>query len=233
MLQTLLESRSHRQSNSFGAAASTAVHLILITAAAYGTIAHANASEAEDPAPVILKWHQDRQPSGAKVAPVRPSHTSTRTVQLVKTPSISVDISPHIPDVSIPLGAVSHDDFQVASGSANDNAPSPRGLASGNDNAAFDSYEVDVPVTALGGRAPAYPAAMRSAGIEGEVKGEFVVDKRGRPDVKSLRIISSTNDQFSNAVRDALPGMRFTPARLRGEAVAQLVQQLFVFRLSR
>lgn len=233
MLRTLLESRAPRQANSFGTAASTAVHLVLITVAAYGTVSHARAEDPDDPAPVILTW---RQPDGSSAPHAEQRRNTTRTileVPRVSAPALSIDVSANIPDVSIPLGTVRRDDFLSSTGFTNGPIAAPGGLSSGNNGAPYDSYEVDIPVAAIGGASPAYPAAMRSAGIEGEVKAEFVVDKKGRADAASLRVIASTNEQFSSAVRDALPRMRFTPARLRGEPVAQLVQQLFVFRLSR
>jgi TonB family protein len=233
MLQTLLESQAARHSSSFGTAASTAIHLVLITLAVSGTVAHARSEDPGDPPPVILTWHK---PAPAPAPQTPPGRTSTRPagdVHPASTPSISIDISPNIPDVSIPLGTVRRDDFSPSAGFASDPAPSPSGLGSGNNGAPYDSYQVDVPVAPMGGTAPAYPASMRSAAIEGEVKAEFVVDRKGRADAASLRIISSTREEFSTAVRDALPRMRFQPARLRGEPVAQLVQQLFVFRLNR
>jgi len=233
MLRTLLESRARRQSNNFGTAASTAIHLILITLAAYGTVAHARSEDPDDPDPVVLTWHQPAVPSVSRASPHRTSTETIGKVRLTSRPAISIDVSPNIPDVSIPLGTVHRDDFASSTGLTNDPVPSPGGLSSGSNSAPYDSYQVDIPVAAIGGVAPAYPAAMRSAGIEGQVKAEFVVDGKGRADAASLRIISSTSEQFSTAVRDALPRMRFTPARLSGEPVAQLVQQLFVFRLDR
>ena len=233
MLRTLLESRVRRQSNNFGAAASTAIHLTLITLAAYGTVAQARSEDSDDPAPVILTWHKPAVPSVPRASSHRTSTQTIGEIHLTSRPAISIDVSPNIPDVAVALGTVGPDDFAPSSGIGNDPAASPDAIGSGNNGAPYDSYQVDVPVAALGGTAPAYPAAMRAAGIEGEVKAEFVVDRKGRADAASLRIISSTNEQFSVAVSDALSRMRFTPARLRGEPVAQLVQQLFVFRLNR
>jgi TonB family protein len=74
---------------------------------------------------------------------------------------------------------------------------------------------------------------LRASGIEGRVQAEFVVTESGRADVESLRVISTANDLFSDAVRRALPRMRFNPARIGGRPVAQLVRQEFVFKLDR
>jgi len=59
------------------------------------------------------------------------------------------------------------------------------------------------------------------------------VNEGGRADSNSLRIVSSTNEAFADAVKRSLPRMRFHAAKLGGRAVPQLVQQLFVFRLNR
>ena len=232
MLRTLLESRSYRQPNSLGTAASAAIHLVLITTAAYGTIARARVEQDPEQVPVVLHW---RQPSSL-AAPVAHRSRSVGVpgnIHVVKAPSLSIDIPAAMPDVNIPLGAIRRDDFNAIPGFTEGTGNPGTSLGSGDKSGPYDSYEVDIPVTALGGVAPAYPPAMRASAVEGEVKAEFVVDKNGHADPASLRIISTTNELFSESVRSALPRMRFKPARLRGEPVAQLVQQLFVFRLSR
>ena len=233
MLGTLLESRRRDTRNQTGAAASAAIHLTLIVLAAFATASGA-APDPEREIPVKIRWVDPQSPSAAPVtkttsAPGNP-HPSTSSSSRI--PSISLTIPTNIPDISIPLGVVRNDDFPISTASP---ASSGNAVVTGNgtEKPAYDAYEVDKTVAALSGVAPAYPAAMRSAGIEGEVKAQFIVNENGRADVSSLRIVSSTSDQFSEAVRQALPRMRFKPAELRGHPVAQMVQQLFSFRLSR
>jgi TonB-like protein len=79
--------------------------------------------------------------------------------------------------------------------------------------------------------APTYPARMLQQKISGFVKAEWVVLSDGYADTLSFRIIESTNDDFAQAVRDALPYMRFSPAKIGRRTVSQLVQQEFTFRL--
>jgi TonB family protein len=79
---------------------------------------------------------------------------------------------------------------------------------------------------------PKYPPAMREARREGEVLAQFVVDKEGAPDLTTFKVLKSPDAAFTDAVREALPRMRFTPARIGGAAVSQLVQQPFTFALS-
>jgi protein TonB len=80
---------------------------------------------------------------------------------------------------------------------------------------------------------PVYPPALRAAGIEGRVVAQFVVDTQGKAARESIRILSSSNELFSESVRKAIAQMRFVPAKIRGKPVAQMVQQLFVFKLDR
>lgn len=80
--------------------------------------------------------------------------------------------------------------------------------------------------------APAYPAAMLEAKREGFVKAQWVVDEAGYADTASLTIVDYTSQEFAKAVRDALPFMRFSPAKVGAKAVRQLVQQEFAFRIS-
>ena len=78
-----------------------------------------------------------------------------------------------------------------------------------------------------------YPAAMRMANRDGEVFAMFVVDERGLVDMATFRVVSSTDPEFTAAVREALPTIRFRPARKQGRAVRQVVEQPFTFTLGR
>ena len=77
-----------------------------------------------------------------------------------------------------------------------------------------------------------YPDAMRLANREGEVLAQFVVDERGVVDMTTFKALKATDPAFTEAVRTALPTMRFAPAQVKGRAVKQLVQQPFTFALS-
>lgn len=81
--------------------------------------------------------------------------------------------------------------------------------------------------------APAFPATMLEQGQSGFVRAEWVVDERGIPDTLTFRVIEASHPDFEQAVRDALPFMRFRPARIGNRTVSQLVQQPFNFRFQR
>lgn len=82
-----------------------------------------------------------------------------------------------------------------------------------------------------GGGTPGYPAALAQARVEGRVLAEFVVDTTGRIELDSFRAVESTNPIFTEAVRSALPALRYRPATIDGKPVRQIVQQPFVFSL--
>lgn len=97
----------------------------------------------------------------------------------------------------------------------------------------FD-FQVEKPVAPVPGTgSPRYPDILRSAGVEGEVLAQFVVDTLGRVEVPTFKVIRKSHDLFEAAVRSALPQMRFLAAEVGGRKVKQLVQQPFVFALQK
>lgn len=98
---------------------------------------------------------------------------------------------------------------------------------------AFTSVEVETaaerdPESA----APTYPPNLMTVGIEGYAAMRFVVDTSGRVDLTSIRVLDATHPEFAAAVKAAMPGMRFTPARLGERPVRQLAEQLFSFQIA-
>lgn len=94
---------------------------------------------------------------------------------------------------------------------------------------AYWEFQVTSTVKPLSGRAPAYPAEMLEAHIDGRVLVQFVVDTGGVPEMRTFKVIESSNAMFSAAVREAVPSLRFVPATLEGRRVRQVVQQPFTF----
>jgi TonB family protein len=84
---------------------------------------------------------------------------------------------------------------------------------------------------AQGSRYPRYPEILRQAGVEGSVLVSFDVTEAGMADVASLKILETTHDLFAVAVREALPGMRFTPTADGATLTAQRVEQPFTFMI--
>ena len=74
-----------------------------------------------------------------------------------------------------------------------------------------------------------YPESMRASHTNGEVLAQFVVDTNGVALPETFKVLESTHVLFTQAVKDALPDMRFTPATIGGKPVRQLVQTPFYF----
>jgi TonB family protein len=81
--------------------------------------------------------------------------------------------------------------------------------------------------------APDYPIAMLQQNIEGSAFVIYVVDTTGVADTASFKVVDATHAAFGEAVREAMPKMRFRPAILGGVKVRQLVQQRFAFKIQR
>ena len=98
----------------------------------------------------------------------------------------------------------------------------------------YFEFQVEKPVTpAVGSGMPRYPDMLRAAAVEGEVLAQFVVDTTGRAEVGSFKVLKSSDDLFTQSVKNALPQMRFIAAEVGGKKVKQLVQQPFTFSLAR
>jgi TonB family protein len=98
----------------------------------------------------------------------------------------------------------------------------------------FFEFQVESPARELGSScAPAYPEELRAAPTRGEVVAQFIVDQTGVPDTATFKVVRATHQAFGVAVRAALSCMRYTPARIGGGSVRQLVQRPFVFDVPR
>ncbi|HVX39935.1 MAG TPA: M56 family metallopeptidase [Gemmatimonadaceae bacterium] len=102
------------------------------------------------------------------------------------------------------------------------------------DNQTFFEFQVEHQVQPYSGNvAPKYPPDLRNAHVEGEVLAQFTVDTTGHADMRTFKVLKSTDARFSAAVQSALPNMRFYPARVGGKAVKQLTQMPFQFAFSK
>ena len=89
------------------------------------------------------------------------------------------------------------------------------------DGSPFTENMVEKAVVALPGSAqPRYPSMLQSAGLEGDVRTQFVVDTLGRVERSSVQVLESTHEMFTTSVRDALLPARVEPRDLAGFAEA-------------
>lgn len=225
MLNTLIESRSLRKRNTTGTVTAITAHALIIAGAAYAT---ATAATTADMSPTgVVKIYSP--PQTTQAAPQKPGK-HPETIRYVKLPRFSVNVSPDLPSIDIPLGDPSvrtASDFPVSPLAAS--ALPGRAV----EPSVYDAAEVESEVAVVSGFSPQYPAALRASGIEGRVVAQFVVSVDGKTDPASIRIISSTSDAFAESVRQALLKSKFRAATIGTKSVPQLVEQLFVFKLDR
>ncbi|MFI5280696.1 MAG: energy transducer TonB [Gemmatimonadales bacterium] len=97
---------------------------------------------------------------------------------------------------------------------------------------AFSVLEVDsAAVRDPNSAAPSYPPLMRMKGIEGFATLRFVIDTTGVIDMSTVTLVDASHAEFVQAVREAMPKMRFRPAMMGPTAVRQLAEQPFKFEI--
>jgi protein TonB len=95
----------------------------------------------------------------------------------------------------------------------------------------FLEAQVDDPVHAITVVTPRYPPVLQQAGVTGRVEVQYVVDTLGHAEPSSWKIIRSTNKAFEEPAREAIMKTLFKPARIKGAAVRQLVQQAITYNI--
>jgi protein TonB len=237
VFNNLIESKPVKQRSLGASVFSTAFHVAVIGASIIAT-ASAGMEEKEEVVQKIdfveVKKDEPPPPKGeppppppdAVIAPPPP-----KGFQVLAAP---VNIPDVIPEIDLSKALTNEDDFSgkgvaggVASGVVGGTGPV-------NTDQPYFDFQVEKPVAPMpGGVGPRYPDILRSGGVEGQVLAQFVVDTTGRVEIASFKVLRTDHAMFEQAVRSALPNMRFLPAEVGGRKVKQLVQQPFVFALQK
>jgi protein TonB len=97
-------------------------------------------------------------------------------------------------------------------------------------SAIYQKGEVDQMPLPIFKMKPVYPYRARRLNITGNVEVKFLVDQNGH--AKHIKILKSNPPGiFDESVISALPSWRFSPAKLRGEAVSCWVITTIAFNL--
>jgi protein TonB len=235
MFNNLIESKPKKVKNPGGVLSSVILHAVLIVGAVYATANAAIENEKTKAEEVRFVEAPKEKPPPPKEEPPPPpkdvvaAPTPPKGFQVLIAPPKIPDV---IPDVDLSKSVTNEADFSgrgVAGGTAKGVGNTPI-----NTDQPYFEFQVEKPAAQIpGGPQPRYPDILRSGGVEGEVLVQFVVDTSGRAEMKDFKILKSSHDLFSAAVRNVLPQMRFIPAEVGGRRVKQLVQQPFVFALQR
>ena len=236
MFDQLLETKAQNQRKTGGTVISIILHTVFAAAAVYFTNRELSALEKpKDEKVTMVENKKEPEPEKPKEPP-KPLEVVAQVAPpkgfQVLTPPIEVpDV---IPDVDLSRKATDEADFSgkgVQGGIA-------KGVEGGtgpviSDQPYFD-FQVEKAAAAIpGSGSPAYPEMLKSSGVEGEALVQFVVDTSGRAELGSFKVLRASHDAFGQAVRAALPRMRFLPAEIGGRKVRMLVQQPFAFALNR
>jgi len=229
MFNNLIETNPRTPARARQLVLSIAIHTALIGAAVYGTL---QATEPpERPKAEELHYAQTPIEHPAETQPKPPSDVPAvpslpRGFKVLVPP---VHIPDRLPGIDLTRPVTDPGDFTgtgVPGGIGN-------GIAVGRAQETFQAFEVEKTVAPIPGAGPRYPDMLRTANVEGQVLAQFVVDTAGRVDISTFRVLSSTHDLFTQAVRQHLATARFYPAEIGGRRVKQLVQQPFNFALTR
>lgn len=109
-------------------------------------------------------------------------------------------------------------------------APDGEEAAEWTDRPVISFQHLDDPPRTRAQAAPVYPSEARTAGLEGEVMVEFVVDESGR--VMHARVTNSTHAMFEGPTLRAVQNWRFEPGKKLGRAVRFRMVVPVVFSLS-
>ena len=237
MFDNLIESKAQKQKRAGGTVMSAVIHATIISAAVYAT-AHAS-QELDKPKAEKVEFVQVKkdEPPPPKEEPKPPppdvvvKAPPPKGFQVLTAPIKIPDV---LPDIDLSKKVTNEEDFTgkgVAGGIA-------KGVVGGtpqpvNDQPYFE-FQVEKQVAPMPNNAgPRYPDMLRSANVEGEVLAQFVVDTSGRAEMNTFKVLKSSHDLFTNAVKAALANMKFYPAEVGGRHVKQLVQMPFQFTLNK
>jgi protein TonB len=233
MFNQLLESKAKKDKMAGGTVFSIVLHTVLIGGAVYATAAAGVKDEKakaekiqfvemkKEPPKVIEK---EPPPKEVVVKPPPP-----KGFQVLRAP-VKIDIK--IPEIDLSKAMTNEADFSGKGVKGGTGTGVVGGVA--NTNQTYFEFQVEKPAEMLqDSPKPKYPSVLESSGIAGEVQAQFVVSSGGKADMDSFKVLKSTNELFTQAVKNVLPRMRFSPAMIGGKPVNQLVQQSFQFAVPR
>ena len=233
MLRNLLESKPQKPRTTLGMLSSVSFHTVILVGASYATLRATPKAEQREQNLVYVEPRPEPTPPPPKLevavpAPANPVPALPTDFIVLTAP---VNVPDSLPTINLRERTTDANDF-LGKGLAGGASTVPR-AAEPTGQYYFES-QVEKPVMqAPHSVAPRYPEILKSAGVEGEVVASFVVDATGHVEPGSFQVLRATHSAFVAAVRNALPSMAFLPAEIGGQKVRQLVQQPFVFAITR
>ena len=234
MFNQLIESKATKQKMAGGTIFSIVLHTVLIGGAVYAT-ARAGSKDEKTKAEKIQFVEMKKEPPKVPDKPPPPKEVVVKPpppkgFQVLRAP-VKIDIK--IPEIDLSKAITNESDFSgkgVKGGTGS-------GVVGGTGpvtNQTYFEFQVEKPAEMLPeSPKPKYPSVLESSGIAGEVQAQFVVNTQGKADLDQFKVLKSSNELFTQAVKNVLPRMKFSPAMIGGKPVNQLVQQSFQFAVPR
>jgi periplasmic protein TonB len=234
MFNKLLESKATKQKMAGGTVFSIVLHTVLIGGAVYAT-ARAGVKDEKAKAEKIQFVEVKKEPPKVPDKPPPPKEVVVappppKGFQVLRAP-VKIDIK--IPEIDLSKAVTNEADFSgkgVKGGTGS-------GVVGGTGpvtNQTYFEFQVEKPAEMIqDGTKPKYPSVLESSGISGQVDAQFVVKSDGKADMDSFKVLKSTNELFTQAIKNYLPRSHFSPAQIGGKPVNQLVQQSFQFAVPR
>lgn len=233
MFNNLLESEAKKTRRTGSGVISFVLHSAAVMGLVYAT---ANAGqqimeETTEKVDFVEVKKDEPKPEPEKAPPPEVANAPVaKGFQVLQAPDI---IPIEIPEIDLSRKATDEADFS-GRGVAGGIAKGVEGAPPMSSDQPYFEFQVEKPAAmAPGSPGMQYPEMLRSAQVEGTVLASFVVDTTGRADMGTFKVLKSDHELFTNAVRNALPRIRYLPAEIGGRKVKQLVQQPFVFNLAR
>jgi TonB family protein len=231
---TLIASQPRKQQSHGAQMVSLFIHASIVTAAVLATTQTDVFVEPTETRVFPISAPRPLNPQSASPAQqTRAPVTPTTAPQLPNVP-VEVPVAP----IEVPIGIPTEAPAAPTSGGGivDPNAlPSagtgtPIGLPSG--DGAFEADAVDVPVRMRANSPlPRYPDILRQSRVPGFVRVRFVVGADGRAEMNTVEIVEQSHAAFGQSVRNVLPRLRFTPAKVGTRNVRQMVEIPFGFEL--
>ncbi|MEA2707027.1 MAG: periplasmic protein TonB [Gemmatimonadaceae bacterium] len=234
MFNQLIESKAQKQKMAGGTVFSIVLHTVLIAGAVYAT-ARAGVKDEKSKAEKIQFVEMKKEPPKVPDKPPPPKEVVVKPpppkgFQVLRAP-VKIDIK--IPEIDLSKSITNESDFS-GKGVKGGTGSGVVGGVGPVTNQTYFEFQVEKPAEMLqDSPKPKYPSVLESSGIAGEVQAQFVVNSSGKADMDSFKVLKSTNELFTQAVKSVLPRMRFSPAQIGGKPVNQLVQQSFQFAVPR
>jgi periplasmic protein TonB len=233
MFNQLLESKAKKEKMAGGTIFSIVLHTILIAGAVVAT-ARAGVKDEKAKAEKIQFVEMKKEPPKVPDKPPPPKEVVVKPpppkgFQVLRAP-VRIDIK--IPEIDLSKAVTNESDFSGKGVKGGTGSGVVGGIA--NTNQTYFEFQVEKPAEMLSDSPkPRYPSVLESSGIAGEVQAQFVVLSSGKADMDQFKVLKSTNELFTQAVKSVLPRMKFSPAMIGGKPVNQLVQQSFQFAVPR